>query len=176
MGLFTKEQTNYKTRLGKVEEIYCSRLAGRLRSAINQINKKEPFLVPLMVIDLDKGEPIPEENWGTFRQIKTEVLAEFQVESEGRLFWRHQYTEYEDRLKKRTREVLGRGRVNERYWMKGWRVEQMESPAVKDFLTLFGQDILDSYQPGIGIASKEAFKSDLEKMFLLLNEEITLAL
>ena len=178
MGLFSQAQSKYVTRLHKAEHFYCSRLCGRLKSAINQINKKDPFTVPLFVVNLETGEPVDEEEWETFRRIKAETLAEFDAQSEGALYWRKQYKSYLESLSKKTYHEMGMWKVNERYWTKGWIARwDIRRPTNAEFLTLFGQDILDGYPSGgIGVASKETMKKDLEEIFRRLNEDVTLTL
>ena len=73
---------------------------------------------------------------------------------------------------------MGMWKVNERYWTKGWIARwDIRRPTNAEFLTLFGQDILDGYPSGgIGVASKETMKKDLEEIFRRLNEDVTLTL
>ena len=163
LGLFTKEQSKMSTRIG-VEKIYSSRLTGRFESAIKQINKKEHNCIPKFVVNLDTGELLPEEEWEHFRQIKREVLSEFggRGMTEGRLYWNKRYPEYERRLYSRTASELGQSRVNERYWMKGWRKQAISAPTLTEFLKVFAQDMIESYRGGLGIKSKEEYKKNLQ--------------
>ena len=172
MGLFTKSQSEIRTRLGKVEQTYSSRVCGRLRSAITQVQKRNLANIPMMVVDLNAGKPLPNEIWEPFRQIKRETLQEFGVQSEGKLWWSRRYQEYAKRLSQRTGKELGYSMVNERYYISHWTIHQEIIPPTKeDFLMIFGQDMLDSYQGGLGIASKNSYRADLLNLFSKLTKK-----
>ena len=169
MGLFSNEQQEIQTRVGKVERRYSSGLCGRLRSAITQINKKGLASVDLAVIDLDAREILPWEEWDHFRQIKRETLQAFGVTSEAQIWWRRKYEDYEKQLSIRTKNELKVPHVNERYFVMDVKPLESPPPTREEFLTQFGQELVDGYKGGFGIASKEAFRDDLLRLFQKLN-------
>ena len=169
MGLFSEEQQEMRTRVGAVERQYSSKLCGRLRSAITQIKKKRLAAVDLAVIDLDAREILPWEEWDHFRQIKRETLQAFGVNSEAKIWWRGQYEDYEKQLSMRTKKELNVLHVNERYFVMDVKPLESPPPTREEFLTQFGQELVNGYKGGIGVASKEAFRDDLLRLFQKLN-------
>lgn len=171
MGLFSKEQQEMRTRVGEVERRYSSRLCGRLRSAITQINKKSLATVGLVVIDLDTREILHGGKREHFLRIKRETLQAFGVNSEAKIWWRRQYEDYEKQLSIRTKNELNIPHVNERYIVRGIMPLENPPPTREEFLTRFGQELVDGYRGGLGVASKEVFRDDLLCLFQKLNAE-----